>query len=115
MTKPFDPTKPVQTRDGRPARIIATDAEGTYPIVALIVGRTGTESPHTYMLNGAWHKRSHSGAQDLINIPEKREVWVNVYPDFYSVHPTRQVADDSALKDRISRTKHTIMEGQFDE
>lgn len=34
--KAFDPTKPVQTRDGRKARIICTDAKGVLPIIALV-------------------------------------------------------------------------------
>ena len=46
MTK-FDPTKPVQTRDGREARIICTDVErkGDWPIVALIKTSDG-ERPY---------------------------------------------------------------------
>ena len=31
----FDPTKPVQCRNGRKARIICTDAKGEYSIFAL--------------------------------------------------------------------------------
>ena len=32
------PSRKVVTRDGREARIICTDAEGSYPVVALIDG-----------------------------------------------------------------------------
>lgn len=32
----FDPTKPVRTRDGRPVRILTTDAPGIFPIIAAV-------------------------------------------------------------------------------
>ena len=41
----FDPTRPVQTRDGRPARIVATDRHcpgEDVSIVALVKDKTGT-------------------------------------------------------------------------
>jgi len=39
----FDPTKPVQTRDGRKARILYTDIKSGYPIVALTTEPGGVE------------------------------------------------------------------------
>ena len=42
MNKPFDPLKPVQTRDGRKARIICTDRKmDGFPILALIPSHSG--------------------------------------------------------------------------
>lgn len=66
-TKPFDPTKPVQTRDGRKVRIICVDKVNTeYPIVALIK-YDNYEQVICYDRNG------DSGEQQLqlINIPEQ--------------------------------------------
>lgn len=71
MTKKFDPTKPVQTRDGRKARIICTDVrDDYYPIMALVQGCTG-EYAMSYTGDGSHHHRSHVGdlPDDLINIP----------------------------------------------
>jgi hypothetical protein len=79
MTKAFDPTRPVQTRDGRKARIVCVDALGAQPIVALVEGdKYETEGRH-YMDGFYQHDRVPS-LRDLINIPQKREGWVNVYP-----------------------------------
>jgi len=41
MSKQFDPSKPVQTRDGLPARIICTDAKCDFPIIGLITIMNG--------------------------------------------------------------------------
>lgn len=49
--KPFDPTKPVQTRDGRKARIICTDAASPLPIVALVTDK-GVEYPTVFTKEG---------------------------------------------------------------
>lgn len=69
MTKTFDPTKPVQTRDGRPARIICTDRKGEFPIVALLdydeVDARAFAANGTVWGDGPDHKN------DLINIPTK--------------------------------------------
>jgi hypothetical protein len=66
----FDPNKPVQTRDGRKARIIATDAAGDYPIVVLVT-EDGIEQAAQHRADGTWHA---SGRHDLINVPERRTV-----------------------------------------
>ena len=68
----FDPTKPVQTRDGRPARIVATDKAGNKPIVALI---GLTESPVTRYANGRMMGFRDNSA-DLINVAPKPVVEV---------------------------------------
>lgn len=76
----FDPNKPVQTRDGRKARIICTDrvSDLGYPIVAAVLDQgMPAEELHTYNIYGAC---AHGSSLDLINIPVKREGWVNVYP-----------------------------------
>lgn len=76
MVKRFDPTKPVRTRDGRPARIICTNRKSDhYPIVALL-DAVGTEYVMVHDLEG----RSCTGrdlASDLVNIPEK--VTIHIY------------------------------------
>ncbi len=66
----FDPTKPVQTRDGRKARIICTDKGGAYSMVSLIESSGGEEFTHVHNKNG--ESCTSCDEQDLISIPEKR-------------------------------------------
>lgn len=85
--KPFDLEKakagaPVQTRDGRPVRILCFDRQSEmYPIVALISHGSCDEAIENYTVKG-----QHSVCQpppmpslDLFMSPVKREGWVNVY------------------------------------
>jgi hypothetical protein len=109
--KPFDPTKPVQTRDGRKARIVCMDANTVeYPIIALLAGPAGVEYPISFALNGKFYtNREHPN--DLINIPikHKREVWVNCYKaDFGDFYHSKDIADSRALPGRIACIKLNI-------
>jgi hypothetical protein len=63
----LDLTKPVQTRDGYPVRIICTDATPDYPIVGVV----GSESLHIRCWWGSGQSRRSSIEQDtdLINVP----------------------------------------------
>lgn len=60
----FDPTKPVQTRGGEPARILCTDKKGCLPIVALVKGADLL----SYTLDGQFVEGVETHL-DLINIP----------------------------------------------
>lgn len=109
----LDLNKPVQTRDGRKARIICTDAKGAHPIIALIEGDPYEEVYH-YLNNGT--SSNEATGYNLINIPEEKELWVNVYPDPSAVaYINKQNADINAENSRIARIKVTYKEGQFDE
>lgn len=98
----LDLSKPVQTRDGRPVRILSTDRRGgEYPIVALV--STGEiENVATFTIDGKCGGaicRPHT--HDLVNIPERRFLWLNIYAnDLGSAHTTKQAANiynESAL------------------
>jgi hypothetical protein len=112
--KAFDPTKPVQTRDGRPARILCTDrASPLYPIVALVRTEKGGEVSHYVTETGqSWRDEQESGS-DLVNIPEKREGWINVYPVPESpwrtpsacIYPTREEAIGASAKVCLATVK----------
>lgn len=98
----FDPTKPVQTRNGRKARIICTDLKSLfneYPIIAAVELGDGTESPFEYTIEGSIYK-GNSSSLDLINAPIEHEGWVNIYandsPVTYGFNRTRQKADENA-------------------
>lgn len=116
MTNKFDPTKPVQTRDGRAARIICTDRSYrgfSGSIVALVTSEPeGVELPHIFQSNGeVWGCVPHD---DLINVPEEHTVWLNVYlRDGSNVsHPTRHEADTRAVRNRIACIEVTYKEGE---
>lgn len=68
----FDPTKPVETRDGRKARILATDYRGEMGrgIVALVLDeQTGVEEAQTYDLHGRYLEGSTTtDDRDLVNV-----------------------------------------------
>jgi hypothetical protein len=88
----FDPTKPVQTRDGRPAEIVYTFPDGS--LLAVI------DKDSSYRLNS--HGRYWGGTQtsklDLVNIPPaKHKSWVNFYNDNRGyAYTTREKADVKA-------------------
>ena len=118
MSKPFDPTKPVRTRDGRPARIICTDRRGPFPIVALLKSYGG-EEVRSYDQNGQFADRGPGVANDLLNIPEKIEGYVNVYRAstgglIGTLYSARAWADAATQPDRIACLKISGEEGQFD-
>lgn len=71
--KPLDTTKPVQTRDGRKARILGTLAGNlSFPIVAAITTESGREVSETYTVSG--HARAgREYHTDLLNVPEAYE------------------------------------------
>jgi len=73
----FNPTLPVQTRDGRKARILCTDAKGKRPIIALVERSSGDEYISWHSAEGQWWETNEISADDLINIPEKR--WIGVF------------------------------------
>ena len=90
--KPFDleaakAGKPVFTRDGRKARIIAFDRRlfyknVSYPIIALVERSDGEDDVCGYNEKGK--VLIEDGAEykdDLMMLPEKKEGWVNVYYD----------------------------------
>ena len=90
--KPFDiqkakEGKPVCTRDGRKARIIAFDRKlfyrkVSYPILALVECSDGKDDVCAYNEKGK--VLIEDGAEykdDLMMLPEKKSGWVNVYYD----------------------------------
>jgi hypothetical protein len=69
----FDPTKPVQTRDGCKARIICTDVIGKYPIIALITNKDGIyETSHSFTAEGKIYL-NETHPFDLVNIPKRHK------------------------------------------
>lgn len=102
-----------QTRDGRKARIICTDARGFIsPVIALVDSNTGHghEVLWEFLTNG--HACLHGeSCNDLINIPAEFEFerWVNIYEGgglgFYN---SKGEADRCSLPDRIACVRVAI-------
>lgn len=112
----FDPTKPVQTRDGRSARIICTDKKGEAPIVALVSAISGdSEITYSFFLDGSFYCDDGTYPLDLVNTPEEKTLWLNVYHDGVVNHLTKEVAERCAGQNRIACIKVTYKEGQFDD
>lgn len=95
----------VQTRDGRPVRILCVDAEGNGPFVGLlkqpaVFGETisvwfaGGKGPNNYL--------------DLIPVPKKRKLtgFMNAYEGDttigFSYHKSREIADSYGACARIA-------------
>lgn len=102
----IDWNKPVQTKDGRKVRVLCTDSKGYFPIVGLVVSEDGESEDVVYWpLTGELAGRpDHDYQLDLINVPEKHEIWVNVYADnMRRVHGSRQQADGEASRQFAQR------------
>ncbi|HEY0623149.1 hypothetical protein [Sphingomonas sp.] len=85
MTKQFDPAKPVQTRDGRKARIIATDIKSAYPIIAAYASDSGAELVGGFTVDGRYIHSRHEHSHDLVNVPERTERFFVVYMNLFPV------------------------------
>ena len=89
--KPFNleeyianPTKRLITRDGRKVnRILCTDINGRYPIVAVIENHDGnTEQALSFTKDGKYFFNVFN-ENDLFFAPEKKEGWVNILKGTY--------------------------------
>lgn len=85
----FDPNKPVQRRDGRPARIVdknyKPDGDDAAFMLAVITYANGEEGVCSYYPDGKVYDNGGESSWDLINVPVKRTVtvkrWLVVYND----------------------------------
>ena len=85
--KPFDielakQGHPIQTRDGRPVRIICYDRKshlGIYPIIALVPMKEDREDIIYYTKKGIYSNTGKQTGLDLFMTTTKKEAWVNLY------------------------------------
>ena len=98
-----DPSKKVVTRDGRPVRIICTDARGEYPIIALVEYYDGSnDNIYTYTKDGVYYPIEPS-EEDLFfssEAPEKHEGWATIYGKFLAgeIFSTKEEAEESVKR-----------------
>ena len=82
-----DTSRKVVTRDGKPVRILCTDARRGDPIVALVSDKS-IDYLFTYHKDGTETKDT-GGSRDLFFDVEKKSGWVNVYK--YKIADTDQL------------------------
>jgi hypothetical protein len=125
MTKVLDLNKPVQTRDGRKVRVLATDRKGAayYPVLGLLTQADGEETVESWTLVGEFYSGDTDEA-DLVNVPEKIVGYLNVYgtrsqygQTSYRLYDSRAIADAEAddMRGRIACIRVEFEEGRFDE
>lgn len=92
MSKQIDFTKPVQTKNGLPVRILCTDAPGSQPIVGIV-----NDEPQSWYTNGQFFfGEDNPSNSDLENVPSQKitkEIWLNIYEDRITPHKTKRDAD----------------------
>lgn len=106
-----NPSRKVITRDGKPARIICTNANSPYPIIALYCDEAGIEYVCSYKKDGSFSKNWKSD-KDLFFAPEKKEGYVNLFRQITGINTgfvfnTKEEAEKSAksLPNYITTTK----------
>jgi hypothetical protein len=113
--KKFDPTKPCRTRDGRKVVIYCTDAPGDNPIHGRIEGCTMLV---LWTLLGSYdYDDGEEHKYDLVNIPQKQELWLNIYPtsvmpEIVAAHKTKHEAYWQQMKGCIARIRVEFEEGE---
>ena len=118
----FDISKPYKTRDGHSASAIRHPDAGCEH---LAIGTYSNEHirPGLWALNngGKWagDDNSHGGWQqpdhplDLVNVPETRTVWLNIYSSGWSYgHSSRAHADERSGGDRVACVELTFTIGE---
>ena len=108
----FDPTKPVQTRDGLSAEILCTDLKANLPIVARVKEQDGYESIRYYTRQGKQNFAEFDGPCDLINVPETKSWWFNVYEDCVGTNKTRERAEYVKCDGRLALLEIRMCEGK---
>lgn len=75
-----NPSKKVVTREGKPAKILYTDARGEYPVIALVEHYQETfDIAFSFTKDGKWCTDGTNSNKDLFFAPEKHEGWINLY------------------------------------
>lgn len=103
-----NPSRKVVTREGKPARIVCTDAKGKYPVIALITTEENFEIAHHFKEDGTYIDGAVN-LSDLFFTTEKKEGWVSVYRNargnifFSSTYRTKEEALDALYDDTDTR------------
>jgi hypothetical protein len=112
---PFDPKEPVQFRYApEQVRVVATDLKDDRPIV-IAVTIAGKETIGYRHADGRVISDRES-PYDLVNVPKKHEVWINLYDTeevfFGCAYPTREQANANANINRTACVRVEFTEGE---
>lgn len=88
----------VQTRDGKPVRLLCLDAKSLCPIIGLTTV-DGEEMCMIWTSQGAFNDCTHAG-YDLVMKPVKKEGWVNLFQRTCVVPSRIYNTKDEALEDK---------------
>jgi hypothetical protein len=109
-----DINKKYRTEGGSEVRIYATDCGGLYSVHGAYRDKNGWNVSRWTPSGAHWSgvRRYH-----LVEVKEKRVVYVNVYPGTTPgvAHKSRDAADRNTTDTRIARVRVEFEEGQFDE
>lgn len=111
----IDWTKPIETMDGCPARVIATDIKGDCRFALAV---TKESLPWEIVIQTDENGADWAQKPVVRNVPPAPVVrYFNVYSDCRVGvgHNTRKKADYNAMPDRIACVRVEFKEGQFDE
>ena len=103
----------VQTKDGRPVRILCFDRRCIYCIVALIDNGLVGEAIKEYNDIGMLYDNGVEDPLDLVMVTVKKEGWVNIYPSetpevsasISDAFPTKKMAEENAKENCIETLK----------
>lgn len=73
MTKPLDFSKPVQTRDGRPVRILCTDRKHPHYTVIGLIEIDGLDATLHWTEDGHYFSTRKEDCLDLFQAPQPRK------------------------------------------
>lgn len=105
-----NPSRKVVTRDGRPVRIVCTDAMSEYPIIALARQCENTENMCNFTKDGTYVK-GEENPFDLFFSTTKHEGWANIYrindvTETGTIYATKEEALANALGTNYIDTVH---------
>lgn len=100
----IDWDKPVQTIGGKKVRIYARDGGGMYPVHGAVMDTPGTLWRQQYWTSdGKFRSGEYETQEDLVNVPNKVDIWINIYrDDTFGVYPSREQADRAPRRDRLA-------------
>jgi hypothetical protein len=77
----IDPTKSYTTRDGRPVRILCTDADGCFPVVGILDGGCAEHDVKRWAEDGRAFLHRSQDSLDLIPAPVRHQLkrYLNIY------------------------------------
>lgn len=75
-----NPSREVITREGWPVRIVCTDANNDFPVIALLKMKgKEEESVYSFQADGTYYRNGQANCRDLFFKPEYHKGWVNLY------------------------------------